>query len=117
MEMTGSASASHGIGSETPLALTVSQKTPLVCPIVSGFSKLLILTGNLEGAEIHEEDDEREDGSSRPTTQTTETPVVLDSEAQAHPRRVGQDEQIRESPPRDGALPVSDSHRRRPRQC
>ena len=44
MEMTGSANASHGIGSETPLALTVSQKTSGVSPIVSDLSKLLILT-------------------------------------------------------------------------
>ena len=70
--------------------------------------------GNLEGAEIHEENDEREAGSSRATTQTRETPVVLDSEAQAHSRGLGQDEQIKEHPPRDGAFPVDDSHRRPP---
>ena len=79
--------ASHGTGSENQL--TVSQKT-------SGTSHRLrflnsYLLTNLDGAEIHEENDEREDGSSQSPTQTTETQVVSDSEAQAHARRVGRE--------------------------
>ena len=38
---------------------------------------------NLDGAEVHEERDEREDGLSEAPTQTTET------QAQAHARRIG----------------------------
>jgi hypothetical protein len=81
---------SHEVGSETKL--TVSEKT-------SGASHRLrllnsyLLTNLDDGAEIHEENDEREDGSSEAPTQTTETQVVLDSEAQAHAhaRRVGRE--------------------------
>jgi hypothetical protein len=81
---------SHGIGSETQL--TVSQKTFGASHCLRRILKL-VLTDNLDGAEIHEENDEREDGSSQAPTQTTETQVTLDSEAQAHAhaRRLGRE--------------------------
>jgi hypothetical protein len=87
MAMTGP--ASHGIGSGTQLS--VPQRT-FGASHRPRFLKL-IFTDDLDGAEIHEENDEREDGSSQAPTQTTETQVVLDSEAQAHAyaRRVGRD--------------------------
>ena len=68
------------------------RKKHLVGPIVSDSYNKLILTDNLDGAEIHEENNEREDGSSQASTQTTETQVVLDSEAQqAYTRRIGRE--------------------------
>jgi hypothetical protein len=87
MAMTGP--TSHGIGSRTQL--TVSQKA-FGAPHRLRFLNSYLLT-NLDGAEIHEENDEREDGSSQAPTQTTETQVALDSEAQAHAhaRRVGRE--------------------------
>lgn len=97
--MTGS--TGHGISSETQLTV---QKM-------------------FDHAEIHEENDEREDGSSRAPTQTTETQVVstLDSEAQQTlARHVGREahsgcyEQIRENPPRDDGFPVNGSHQEPP---
>jgi hypothetical protein len=80
----------HGIGSETQL--TVSQKTSGASHRLRRILKL-VLTDNLDGAEIHEENDEREDGSSQAPTQTTETQVTLNSEAQApaHVRRLGRE--------------------------
>jgi hypothetical protein len=89
---------SHGIGSKTQP--TVSQKT-----FASGASHpsspilKFILTDNLDGAEIHEENEEREEGSSQaPTpTQTTDTQGTLDSlaegqaHAHAHARRPGRE--------------------------
>lgn len=79
--------ASHGIGSGTQL--TVSRKTFGACHRLRFLNSYLLT--NLDGAEIHEENDEREDGSSQAPTQTTETQVVLDSEAQAHARRIGRE--------------------------
>ena len=95
MAMTGPASHHDGVGIDSETQLTASQKTFGASGAIVSDSFKLIFTDKLDGAEIYEETDEREDGSgsSQAQTQTTETQVVLDSKAQAHFRlgRVGRE--------------------------